>query len=145
MPQSSITLGKAKVAALEFTQGEVDELKAKLLKLTEATVIVRSPKRDDNGKLQYIEVPDVGVQLAATVKALEFSVGKPKQMIEVQPGNGSGNAARGMRDLGALIAQNPDLAIKVIGALKDGVNLSQAIDVTPVKPAQISDQVSNNH
>lgn len=134
MAGQSIAAGKAEVAKLDFTQPEIDKLKAKLLELTEATVIVRSPERDANGKIQYIEVPNVGIQLAATVKAIEFGVGKPKQMLEVQDSPGRAAGHPGMQDLAKLLQRNPEVAAAVIQTLKTGQKMAEAIDVTPVKP-----------
>lgn len=124
---TSITKGQERVAALDFTQPEVDKLKGKLLELTEATVWVRTG-RDALGMV-YSEVADPGVQLAATVKALEFAVGKPGQKLELTTPNTPG-ASSGLQDLGKLIAKNPEIAAKVLGALKDGLAMAQAIDVT---------------
>lgn len=127
------------VVKLDFTQSEIDRLKAKLLTLSDATIIVRSPERDENGRCKYVEVANVAVQLAATVKALEFGVGKPRQMIEVSDGSSSNAHQPGIRDLAHLLHRNPEITAKVISALKDGVNFSQAIPVQEVKhdsPAQ---------
>jgi hypothetical protein len=129
MAGQSLAAGKAEVAKLDFSQEEIDRLKNKLLQLTEATITVRVG-RDKDGKIMYGEVPNVGIQLAATVKAMEFGVGKPKQMIEVQGGGPARNESGGLRDLGRLIQQNPDVAHAVLKAVKDSANLAQAIDVT---------------
>lgn len=131
MPVSSLTLGKAKIDRIEFSPEEIEGLKRKLLKLTEATVIVRSPVRNKDGKLDYVEVPDTGIQLAATVKALEFGVGKPRQMMEVTTSNG--RAMPEGQSLAKLLAGNPDIASKIITALKDGLENAQAIPVQEVK------------
>jgi hypothetical protein len=144
-PVSTLATGQRELAKLDFTQAEVDELKAKLMTLTRATLIVRSPERDELGRIKYVEVPNVGIQLAATVKALEFGVGKARQMIEVTGGGSTGQNQSGVRDLAKLMHEQPELADKVIRALKDGLNPAQTIDVTPVKssePAQASESNS---
>lgn len=128
----------AQVVKLNYSQDQIDYLQNKLLKLCDATIIVRSPERDENGKCKYVEVPNVAVQLAATVKALEFGVGKPRQMIEVSDQTQPGRGQPGIRDLAQLLAQNPEITAKVLGALKDGVNFSQAIPVQEVKPSSPS-------
>jgi len=136
---SSLAVGQQKVASLDFTQSEVDTLKAKLLRLTEAKITVRVG-RDAEGKIAYGQVDDVGIQLAATVKALEFGVGKPKQMIDVKTGPGAGGVAPGVHELGRLLVKNPDITARILGALKDGLALSEAIPVEAVtsEPAQTS-------
>lgn len=131
--QVGIKGGKAEVAKLDFTQEEVDSLKRKLLDLTEAVVTVRGPGRDADGRCIYITVPNVGIQLAATVKALEFGVGKPKQMLEIQDNPGRGRQASGPHELGRLLAEHPDVAAKVIETMKEGLRFSQAIPVEAVK------------
>lgn len=145
MAVSSLTKGIKTVAKLEFSEEERAELKAGLLTLTKASVIVRSPQRDKDGKCVYVEVPDNGIRLAAIVKALEWDVGKPKAMLELQTGPGAGGAAPGLQDLGRLISRNPEIAAKIIAALRDGLSFAQAIDVTPAsegKPAQVSESQS---
>lgn len=143
--QTSLAAARAEVAKLDFSQNEVDYLKAKLLKLCDATMIVRSPERDEQGRIKYVEVPNVPVQLAATVKALEFSVGKPRQMIEVSDMSGGAKPSAGLRDLANLLHSNPEVAAKVLAALKDGVKVAEAIPVqavTSVSPAQPSESES---
>ncbi len=127
--QSSLEAGKAEVAKLDFTQAEVDFLKRKLLALCDAKVIVRSTERDKDGKIKYIEVDNCGIQLPAIVKALEFGVGKPKQMVEVRA-PGQALPAPGMRELASLAAKDPAVLATILQALKDGVALTQAIDIT---------------
>ena len=131
MPVSSLSRGVAVVASLNFSPEERAELKANLLKLTKAKVIVRSTERAPGGGIQYVEVDDNGIQLAATVKALEWDVGKPRQMLEVQSGPSAHRAATA-RDLGLLLASDPELITKVLGALKDGLDQAQAIPVQAV-------------
>jgi hypothetical protein len=135
---SSLAIGNAEVAKLDFSSAEVEILKRKLLALTEAKVTVRGP-RDQAGKITYVEVDNVGIQLAATVKALEFAVGKPRQMVEVSetPPQG-GQAALSMRDLPAIASKHPQVLAAILAALKGASNLSHAIDVTPT--SAVSDQ-----
>ena len=137
MPVSSLTLGKAKIDRLEFSPDEVEELKANLLRLTKATVIVRSPMRDENGKIKYVEVPDNGLQLAATVKALEFAVGKPRQMMEVTTTGGSGNLPQ-PQNLSKLLAGNPALVTSILTTLKTSLENAQAIPVQAVTAENVN-------
>lgn len=127
-------MGNNAVAKIEFTQAEIDKAKAKLLQLMDAKVVVRSPKRDDLGRIVYEEVDDHGIQLAATRTALEFAVGKPKQMMEVQTGPNAAGRAMSQADLARLLAKNPELTATVIKTLQEGLKNAQAIDVTPDKP-----------
>jgi hypothetical protein len=130
MPVSSLTKGVAIVQQLVFSAEEVADLKANLMKLTKARVIVRGVGVDEKtGLREYIEQDDNGIQLAATVKALEFAVGKPQQMLKIEDKR-AGSESRGLTDLGKLLHQNPEIASKVIGALQDGLKVAQAIDVT---------------
>lgn len=137
MPTTTLTSATAKIDRLDFSASEIDTLKAKLLELTGATVIVRSTQRDANGKIQYIEVADTGIQLAATVKALEFAVGKPKQMIAVQTGP---DAAGKPQDLRQILQKNPDLVRSILGHMQETLKNAQAVEVEEVK-ADKADQL----
>lgn len=132
MPITTLRGAKAKVAALEmgFSQEEIDALKTQLLELTQATVIVRSPKRDEWGKVQYIEVPDNGLRLAAVVKAIEFGIGKARQFIDVQTSNG--NHAPDGQNLAKLLAGNPELVVSILTTLQESLKSSEAIAVQAV-------------
>jgi hypothetical protein len=130
MPQTSLTLGRAKIDRIEFSPLEIEELKGKLMSLTRATVIVRSTKRDEHGKIQYEEVPDSGIQLAATVKALEFAVGKPRQTLDVEDSRGRSPAAQ---DLRAILGKNPELVTSILGHMQETLRNSQALTVEAVE------------
>jgi hypothetical protein len=130
VPVSSLSAGKALVDRLVFSPSELDELKTKLLALSRATVTVRGPERDGNGHCIYIRVPDNGIQLAATVKALEFAVGKPKVMLDIQ--TSAGKTATHGHDLGRLLANNADLTATILRTLKEGLQNVQAIDLAPL-------------
>lgn len=138
---ASLDVGQAVVAKLDFSQDEIDRVKSKLLELTEAMVTVRTG-RDENGKIIYGEVPNVGIQLAATVKVLEFAVGKPKQMIAVEGSSSTGQGQAGIRDLARLMHDNPEITGAILAAVRDGARITQAIDVTgtsektPVQPPE---------
>lgn len=127
MPITTLKAAGPRIDGLAFKPDEVDRLKAKLLALTEATVIVRSPVRDEQGRCKYVEVPDTGIQLAATVKALEFAVGKPRQMMEVT--TNTGRALPEPQNLTKLLAGNPDLVKSILTTLKESLENSQAVPV----------------
>lgn len=134
----SLASGNAAVARLTFTEEEVEGLKAKLLELTRAEVIVRGTKRDENGKCIYVSVPDQGIQLAATVKALEFAVGRPTQKLEVQTNAGSPSLPLTQRALVELMAANPEMTKRVLDAVTEAAKNAQAVPVQAVaseKPA----------
>lgn len=122
------------IASLDFTPDEVEAFKRKLIQLSNAKVVVRGPERDENGRCIYIEVDDHGIQLAATVKGLEFAVGKPKQMMEIATGPSAAGQRTSQSDLARLLSKNPDLTSTIIETLKAGIKSAQAIDVTPLNP-----------
>ncbi len=128
----SNAVAKVEKVALEFSQGEINDLKANLLRLSKAKVTVRIG-RDESGKIQYGEVDDTSIQLAATVKALEFGVGKPRSSLEItdttRPNQGD---PANLSQLAKLLHQNPDVTSRVLGALKDGLKLAEAIPVEAV-------------
>lgn len=129
MAITTLRAGQERIERLEFDDAETAHLKARLLELTSATVISRSPVRNSEGKLDYIEVPDNGIRLAATVKALEFKFGKPRQMIDVETNDGRGARAQ---DLGLLVMKNRDLAASLLRMVTEKLEKSQAIPVEAV-------------
>jgi len=145
VPISSLSHGKSLVDRLIFSTGELDELKTKLMALTRATVMVRSPVRNARGTLDYVEMPDNGIQLAATVKALEFAVGKAKVMLDIQ--TSAGKPISQGADLAKLLVNNADLTLTILQTLKESLRKAQAVDVTPLPeqlPIQPSDPKSDS-
>lgn len=137
--------GLAATPKIAGTQADVDHALAKLRTLMDATVIVRSPERDEHGRCKYVEVPNVGIQLAAATKYLEFTTGKPRQSIEMTDSTSKGSQPAGLRDLATILNRNPDVLARVVGALKDGAKLAEAIPVEAVtseNPVSPSDSQS---
>lgn len=117
---------------LNYEQKDVDYALAKLRELMDASIIVRSPERDEHGRIKYVSVPNVGIQLAAATKFLEFTTGKPRQSIEMTDNTSKGSSPTGLNDLARLLHKNPDVTARVLGALRDGVKLAEAITVEAV-------------
>lgn len=69
------------------------------------------------GGIDYKAVPDRAIRLAAAVKIIEFSRGKPATSLTVTtvpPGN---QRPASPADLAALIAKNPEVAARVMDAI----------------------------
>ena len=130
MPQTTLSSGLARVERIDFSEMEVADLKATLLRLTTATVRVRGRERTPQGGITYEDVPDNGIQLAATVKALEFAVGKPRQTMEVQDGR---NRLPAAQDLRAILGKNPELVTAILGHMQETLKNSQALTVEAVE------------
>ncbi len=125
--------------SLVLTDGEVESLKAKLLQLTEAKEIVRIG-RDDNGII-YGEQPNLPVQLAATVKLLEFGIGKPRQAIEVTNNGAPPGAPRLTRaDLARLLTEDPSAAHGLLTVMQAIAGLRPEMkQATPVEEVKSSE------
>jgi hypothetical protein len=121
---TSLATAEAKISALISS-----ELEAKALLALEgalgAETIVRTA-RGENG-LTYGAVPDHAIRLTAAVKIIEFSRGKPRQMIEVDDKSASKQSIN-LADLGKLIGKHREIADRVLEA----VQYQQAIPVQAV-------------
>lgn len=127
MGKEALSTVVARVDALVVSEPLAAKALAKLEALLEAQVVVRGTSRTPGGSPIYEERTDNAVQLAAAVKLLEYRHGKPRQMIEVDTTK-PGSATQSLTDLGRLLGRNPDIAAKVLEALK----YSQAIEVQAV-------------
>lgn len=134
MPVHSLSRGVQEVTKLVFSQSEVDYLKAKLFELTRATVVVRSPERDADGRTIYKEVPDSGIQLAAATKLMEFAQGKPRQSLALETSPERSEKAVTGRDLVLFLGKRPDLVDTIVATMTEVAKNAQAIKVEEVKP-----------
>lgn len=104
---------------LAVTQADVDAAVGTLRSLLLANQVVRSPKRDENGKLTYEEVPDNPVRLAAAVKIIEHGTGKPRQSVDLTtdaPGKGQ---KADLASLVGLMAAHPDVVTRLVDAAQE--------------------------
>lgn len=104
-----------------------------------ASTRVRMQERDSRGNLQYEDIPDHRVRLAAAALFLECTVVKPVKMLEIEGGRGNGAGAPTSEDALVKMMMGGDWErVKQIGDLyHEGFKKQKAraaIDVTPEKP-----------
>jgi hypothetical protein len=127
----ALEAARSRVArSIDFSEEEIGEAKATLLRLMRATMVVRGTETDPKtGKRVYIEVTNDPIQLAAAIKVLEFGIGKPTQMVVVDQ---AANRRPARADLGKLLTQNPALIESVMRSIKEAAEQAQAIPVQGV-------------
>lgn len=128
--------------SLVLTNDEVNMLKRKLLELSDAKETVRIGR--DAGGIIYGERPNLPVQLAATVKLLEFGIGKPRQAVEITNRGPGASAPRISRaELAAMLAETPSLVTAFLGGLQAAAGMKQAVAVEatcetlPAPPSEV--------
>jgi hypothetical protein len=105
--------------------------KGKLRALMDATVSVRVG-RDADGRIQYAEMPDNGIQLAATIKFMEFELGKAPQTIEVSH-HGTGDEAK-PKDPLEMLRNNPALMRTMLEQYLGVIKMAQSPLVHDLEP-----------
>jgi DNA-binding transcriptional LysR family regulator len=129
MKRSPTTLAAAesRIAAL-ITPALESKALAVLEECLGAEVYVRAARGADG--IEYKAAPDHAVRLAAAVKIIEFSRGRPGTSLTVTLPPGAGNQPS-LPDLGRLIAENPDVAESIFAAV-----VGKARKVTPLTPTE---------
>lgn len=127
-----------------FAPDDLAHAKAKLRALTEATVSVRIGRDPVTGKILYGEMPDNGIQLAATVKLIEFETGKAPATIDVQH-HSHGDGGQKPEDAIEMLKKNPDLLRTMVKSYLDAVKYAQipiAHDVNAVPVDSVTENES---
>lgn len=124
MSGTRLTRSLDKVAAAlapAFEQEDLDLAKATLKACCTATRRVRAGKDPQTGAFTYADVPDHPVRLAASVKIIEWSIGKPvAASVQMTIGPGPGQSATASQDdLLQLLLAAPEAAADIVGKLKD--------------------------
>jgi hypothetical protein len=130
----------AAALAPAFDCADVELAKATLKECCTATRRVRAGKDPTTGSFLYADVPDHPVRLAASVKIIEWSIGKPiarTVQATFTPTAGAGGAANG-EDLLNLLLSAPDAAVDIVEKLKRAAEKAKRaepveIAVTPGK------------
>lgn len=95
-----------------FSASEFEHAKRTLVDLLNATTVVRSPKRNPDGSVAYIEKPDNPTRLTAAVKLLELEAGRAPQAFDIRttPARSQGAAPQ---DLMQMARAHPKLVKKI--------------------------------
>lgn len=112
-PPSTLAAAEQRIAALITPELEARAL-SELGACLEAETFVRSA-RGPNG-IEYRSVPDRAIRLAASVKIIEFSRGRPGSTLTMIAPHENGPAVPARADLLSLLTQNPDLVHRIIDA-----------------------------
>lgn len=127
MRETTLTTAR-RLDVMLFAEPDVTKAKETLIGLLDATMVVRGDCRNKAGSPIYEERPDNAIRLAAAVKVIEWSEGKPRQRIEVEstrPATG----AQAQADLIRMLARNPTLTAKVVNTIMEAAKNSEAIDI----------------
>lgn len=126
-----------------FSGDDLAHAKAKLRALTEATVSVRIGRDPATGKILYGEMPDNGIQLAATIKLIEFETGKAPATIDVQH-HSHGDGGQKPEDAVEMLKKNPDLLRTMVRSYLDAAKSAQEPLVHDVKAVPVDSKTEND-
>lgn len=117
-----------------FNDGDVEDAKETLRRCLMATHSKRTG-RDASGKIIYEEVPDYPIQLAAGIKILEWSIGRPvSRTIHADATPPAQNDAEKSKDeLLNLLLGAPGAAAEIVAKLQEAaqkVKRAEPVDVT---------------
>lgn len=114
-----------------FENGDVELAKATIISCCGAKRRVRAGKGPDGGYL-YDDEPDYTIRLAAAVKIMEWTIGKPIARTinaDVSPtGSGKGGDVTG-GDLLELLLASPDAAIDILDKLKRAASKAKPLEI----------------
>lgn len=122
---TTLAAAETRIAALISSELEQKALVA-IAEALNAEVYVRAARGKDG--IEYRAVPDHAVRLAAGVKLLEFSRGKPATTLALVPAPKANTASQSINDL---IRNDPEAAERILYQL-----LSHARSVVPIAPAK---------
>jgi hypothetical protein len=123
-----------------FNDGDVEDAKETIRECLMASRTVRAG-RDEGGHIIYREVPDYPIRLAAGIKIIEWSIGKPvsRSIVANTVQEEAKKAQAGGDDLLNLLLAAPEEAAAIVAKLQEAAKKAKnaqpvEITVTPTPP-----------
>lgn len=119
MSQPGLAHAERQLAGV-FDNNDIEEARRVLQECMRSVIRVRSTIRcPKTGGIQYEDVPNHSLRLAASVKVLEYAIGKPTQRIITETSN---TPKSQLPDLIAMIKRHPQVAGAVVRSLTEAAS-----------------------